>query len=90
MSTEAVSGVATAPAVADLRLPPAVRGPKLLQGIGFTFPRRWFMERMTQRHGPVFMVRIPVFGNVVVVADPRLAKRCSPPAPRSWATSSPT
>ncbi|WP_370653064.1 MULTISPECIES: cytochrome P450 [Mycobacterium] len=75
MSTEAVSGVATAPAVADLRLPPAVRGPKLLQGIGFTFPRRWFMERMTQRHGPVFMVRIPVFGNVVVVADPQLAKQ---------------
>ncbi|QLL07770.1 cytochrome P450 [Mycobacterium vicinigordonae] len=75
MSTEAVSDVTTAPRVDDVRLPPAVRGPKLLQGIGFTFPRRWFIDRMTRRHGPVFMVRIPVFANVVVVGDPQLAKQ---------------
>lgn len=79
MSIEAVSAAVsagvTAPPGSEVRLPPALKGPKLLQGFGFAFGRRRFMDRMVRRHGPVFTVRIPVFGNVVVVCDAQLAKQ---------------
>lgn len=72
MSTDALSEVLTAPAV---RLPPAVKGPKLLQGLGFTIARRRFMDSMVRRHGKVFTVHIPVFGRVVVVCESQLARQ---------------
>lgn len=75
MSTDAMSEVDTPSPGSALRLPPAVKGPKLAQGLGFIFARRRFMNSMVDRHGKVFTVRIPVYGNVVVVCDPQLIKQ---------------
>lgn len=73
MSADAISDVmVTTPAP---RLPPAVRAPKFVQGLGFAVRRRQFMDSMVRRHGSVFTVRIPVFGHVVVVCEPQLAKQ---------------
>ncbi|OBK22205.1 cytochrome P450 [Mycobacterium asiaticum] len=70
-----MSEVTTPSAAPAVRLPPALKGPKLLQGFGFAFGRRRFMDRWVRRHGDVFTVQIPVFGNVVVVCDPQLARQ---------------
>ncbi|MCV7079365.1 cytochrome P450 [Mycobacterium szulgai] len=71
-----MSEVLAAPSAAtDVRLPPAVRSPKLLQGLGFAFARRRYFDRLVRRYGNVFTVHIPVYGHVVVVCEPQLAKR---------------
>lgn len=72
MSTDAISEAVAAPA---LRLPPTVKAPKVIQGLGFVVGRRRFLDSMVRRHGSVFTVRIPVFGRVVVVCEPQLAKQ---------------
>ncbi|ETB15671.1 cytochrome P450 [Mycobacterium avium subsp. silvaticum ATCC 49884] len=69
-----MSEVATAPPAA-VHLPPAVRGPKLLQGIGFAVSRRTMMRRLSCRYGNVFTLRLPMWGPVVMVSDPQLAKQ---------------
>ncbi|WP_019732070.1 cytochrome P450 [Mycobacterium avium] len=69
-----MSEVATAPPAA-VDLPPAVRGPKLLQGIGFAVSRRTMMRRLSRRYGNVFTLRLPMWGPVVMVSDPQLAKQ---------------
>lgn len=69
-----MSEVATAP-LAAVHLPPAVRGPKLLQGIGFAVSRRTMMRRLSRRYGNVFTLRLPMWGPVVMVSDPQLAKQ---------------
>jgi len=71
-----MSEVLAAPSAATaVRLPPVVRAPKLLQGLGFAFARRRYFERLVRRYGNVFTVHIPVYGHVVVVCEPQLAKR---------------
>lgn len=71
-----MSEVVTAPAVsAPVRLPPATRLPKLLQGLGFAVSRRGMIQRLARRHGDVFALNLPMYGEVVVVADPQLAKQ---------------
>ena len=71
-----MSEVTTAPPAAPpVRLPPATRLPKVFQGIAFAMSRRWMMRRLARRHGNVFMLTVPIFGRVVVVADPQLAKQ---------------
>ncbi|WP_063967082.1 cytochrome P450 [Mycobacterium avium] len=69
-----MSEVATAPPAA-VHPPPAVRGPKLLQGIGFAVSRRTMMRRLSRRYGNVFTLRLPMWGPVVMVSDPQLAKQ---------------
>lgn len=69
-----MSEVATAPPAA-VHLPPAVRGPKLLQGMGFAVSRRTMMRRLSRRYGNVFTLRLPMWGPVVMVSDPQLAKQ---------------
>ncbi|MBZ4557974.1 cytochrome P450 [Mycobacterium avium subsp. hominissuis] len=69
-----MSELATAPPAA-VHLPPAVRGPKLLQGIGFAVSRRTMMRRLSRRYGNVFTLRLPMWGPVVMVSDPQLAKQ---------------
>ncbi|MGV0743257.1 cytochrome P450 [Mycolicibacterium sp. XJ870] len=59
----------------DVRLPPTLQLPKLVQGIGFSTSRRWVVKRVCRRHGDVFTLNIPVFGRTVMVADPHLAKQ---------------
>ena len=56
-------------------LPPASRLPKLAQGLAFAISRRRMMQRLARRHGNAFVLRLPVYGPTVVVADPQLAKQ---------------
>ncbi len=67
--------VIAAPASPAVKLPPATRLPKLVQGLGFAMSRRWIIPRLTRRYGNVFMLNVPMFGRVVVVAEPELAKQ---------------
>jgi cytochrome P450 len=71
-----MSEVATAaPATDAVRLPPAARSPKLLQGIGFAMSRRTMMRRLGRRHGNAFTLKLPMWGRVVAVSDPQLARQ---------------
>ncbi|MGB6762377.1 MAG: cytochrome P450, partial [Mycobacterium sp.] len=64
-----------APAPPAVKLPPASRLPKALQGAAFAISRRGIMHRMARRYGDGFILNAPVFGRVVVVANPQLAKQ---------------
>ncbi|MDT5204704.1 MAG: cytochrome family, partial [Mycobacterium sp.] len=55
--------------------PPAVRSPKLMQGIQFAFFRRAAMQRWIKRHGRIFEINVPFFGRSVVVSDPALVRQ---------------
>jgi cytochrome P450 len=63
------------PASPAVRLPPATRLPKVFQGMAFALSRRWIIPRLARRHGNVFTLNVPMFGRVVVVAEPELAKQ---------------
>ncbi|MGV0624230.1 cytochrome P450, partial [Mycobacterium kansasii] len=67
-----MSELATVPP-ATVHLPPAVRSPKLVQGIGFAVSRRMMMRRLSRRYGNVFTLRLPMWGRVIMVSDPQLA-----------------
>lgn len=69
---EATPAVEVAP---EINLPPSPRLPKFVQALGFIASRRRMVDAMTSRHGDVFTLRVPVFGNMVTVADPQLAKQ---------------
>lgn len=56
------------------QLPPALPLPKLIQGIGFSVSRRWTMRQAAGRYGRVLTLNVPVYGHIVVVADPALVK----------------
>ncbi len=64
-----------APAPPAIKLPPTPRIPKALQGAAFSISRRWTVRQMARRHGDVFMLNVPVYGPIVVVANPQLAKQ---------------
>ena len=49
--------------------------PKILQGFGFAMLRRRMIRRLSRRYGSVFGLKLPMFGSVVVVSDPQLAKQ---------------
>ena len=71
-----MSEVAIAPSASPaVRLPPAIRLPKVLQGLAFAASRRWMIQRLARRYGSVFALNIPVYGRIVVVAEPQLAKQ---------------
>ncbi|BBY23427.1 cytochrome P450 [Mycobacterium stomatepiae] len=71
-----MSEVVTAAAPASVvRLPPTARIPKLLQGFGFAMSRRSMMQRLSRRYGNVFALKLPMWGHVVMVSDPQLAKQ---------------
>jgi cytochrome P450 len=53
-------------------LPPIV--PKALQGIAFFAARQWTTQRLADRYGSTFRLNVPVFGRLVIVGDPELAK----------------
>jgi cytochrome P450 len=57
-----------------VRLPPAPRIPKLLQGVGFIAAREKSVAAMARRYGSAFTLRLPIFGEAVVVSDPALIK----------------
>jgi cytochrome P450 family 138 len=70
--TEVVTAPSVSPAV---RLPPATRLPKIVQGVVFSMSRRRMFRWLARRYGNVFMLNVPIFGRVTVVADPQLAKQ---------------
>ncbi|AZG48701.1 cytochrome P450 [Gordonia insulae] len=65
------SGPEARPAV----LPPGPHLPSAIQGFGFMTRRRQTVAALARRHGSAFTIRIPVFGRVVVIADPTMAKQ---------------
>lgn len=71
-----MSEVATAPpAPSVVRLPPASNLPKWAQGMGFAISRRRMMQRLAARHGDAFTLNLPMYGPVVVIGDPQLARQ---------------
>ena len=57
-----------------VRLPPAPRIPKLLQGVGFVAAREKSVAALAKRYGSAFTLRLPIFGNTIVISDPVLIK----------------
>ncbi len=57
-----------------VRLPPAPRMPKLLQGIGFVVNRDKAVAAAARRYGSEFTLNVPIFGHAVVISDPALIK----------------
>lgn len=64
-----------APASSVVKLPPATRIPKLLQGMIFAFSRKGMLRRLTDRYGAAVTMHIPMYGHLVMVSDPQLAKQ---------------
>lgn len=60
---------------AAVKLPPVARIPKAVQGIGFAMSRRSMMRRLSRRYGSVVALRLPMWGRVIAVSDPELAKQ---------------
>jgi cytochrome P450 family 138 len=58
-----------------VKLPPGPRLPKLMQGIGYAVSRKWTAAHLARRYGDAFTMNVPVFGRMVVVASPQLAKQ---------------
>ncbi len=58
-----------------ISVPPGPRIPKALQGAVFGFFRRPFMDRTARRYGDAFSLHVPIYGPLVVVANPQLAKQ---------------
>jgi len=71
-----LSELVTAPAASSaVRLPPTARVPKLVCGLFFAISRRGMIKRLARRYGNVFVINFPIFGRVVVVGEPELAKQ---------------
>jgi cytochrome P450 family 138 len=70
--SELVTAPAASPAV---RLPPTARVPKLVFGLFFATSRRGMIKRLARRYGNIFVINLPIFGRVVVVGEPELAKQ---------------
>ena len=56
-------------------LPPAPRPPAALVGLGFMAARRRAVDWLVHHHGPAVTLRLPVFGETVMISDPALAKQ---------------
>jgi cytochrome P450 len=70
-----VAGSASAVAALPLRIPPSSRIPMPLQAAAFVALRRPMVRWLAPKYGGAFTLRIPVFGNVVIVSDPAIAKQ---------------
>jgi cytochrome P450 len=57
------------------RLPDGPKTPSLLNGVLFLFARNSAMSRLRRRYGDAFSVRVPGFGDMVVVTHPDLVKQ---------------
>jgi cytochrome P450 family 138 len=58
-----------------LRIPPSPAIPKVFQAAAFVALRRMMTKLLASKYDGAFTLRIPVFGNVVIVTDPALAKQ---------------
>jgi cytochrome P450 len=57
-----------------VRLPPALRLPKAVQGVAFLAAWQPMIGALGQRYGGAFTINLPVFGQTVVISDPILVK----------------
>lgn len=55
-------------------LPPSSRLPRAVQTAAFLANPVGLLESQRRKHGPVYCLRLPLFGNCAVVADPDLVK----------------
>lgn len=62
-------------ALPAVNLPPGPRIPKALQGAAFMISRRRTVQQMVRRYGDILTLHLPLYGNAVVVANPKLAKQ---------------
>ncbi|MDT5387568.1 MAG: cytochrome family [Mycobacterium sp.] len=72
-ATIAEATVSAAPRAS--KVPPRVRLPKLVQGVAFAVSRKALVARAARHYGDVFVLDAPVFGPIVFVTDPQLAKQ---------------
>ena len=78
MTEATLTEISTAPSTGaplEINLPPRPRLPRFLQAAAFVVSRRRTVERMVARHGEVFTIVVPVFGNAVTIANPQIAKQ---------------
>jgi cytochrome P450 len=65
--------------VPEVRLPPAVKLPKLVQTFGVIvsnwIPAKLMLKRLARYYGEIFTLNLPFHGRSVIVGDPSLAKR---------------
>ncbi|OBF25367.1 cytochrome P450 [Mycobacterium sp. ACS4331] len=74
--SETLIGLGADDAVDTALLPPSPRRlPTVLQGLGYALFRRQTIGALTKRYGEAFTLKVPVFGHMVVVTDPALAKQ---------------
>ena len=57
------------------RIPPTTRLPAVVQGVAYAFLRRQLINVLADKYGEAFTLKVPVFGKVVVITDPALAKQ---------------
>ncbi|SON59375.1 Putative cytochrome P450 138 [Mycobacterium simulans] len=74
--------IADAAAPPEVRLPPAIWIPKLVQGVLFTYWRPQIIQWLGRRYGNTFTLNIPRFGRVIVVGDPKLARQVFTASPQ--------
>ncbi len=70
-----MTDVATPVPAAQLPPGPPRFVPKALQGVAFFAARRRTTQWLSRRYGGAFTLNLPVFGRLVVVAEPELAKQ---------------
>lgn len=75
MSEATIADTPTVSAPRAIRVPPGPRLPRLVQGLGFVLFRRKYTGGLVRRYGDVATMNLPVFGHMVTVADPQLAKQ---------------
>ena len=56
-----------------VRLPPALRAPKIIQGVAF-MAQCSRVPALGRRYGSEYTVNLPIFGQTVVISDPALVK----------------
>lgn len=67
--------IAAEPVVGVPVLPPSPRIPRALEALAFVANRRRTVEWLTRKYGRAVTVRVPVFGDALLIADPVLAKQ---------------
>ena len=59
----------------EYRLPDGPKTPEIFNGIAFLVARNRFIRRLQRRYGDAFSMRIPGFGQMVLVTTPELVKQ---------------
>ena len=57
-----------------VRLPPGPRIPKAVMGVAFFTARHWAVAAVGKRFGSTFTIKLPIFGETVVISDRALVK----------------